>query len=88
MEKVVHRQLNKHLHDNNLLEVFQSGFWNDQSTETALFKVSDDLLVASGSGLLSVLLLLDFGAVFHTVDHSILLKKLEYAIGIKQQAFN
>lgn len=88
LEKVVARQLVDFLNDSNLFEVFQSGFRVGHSTETALLKVSNDLLCASDQGLLSVLVLLDLSAAFDTVDHSILLRRLEYAIGIKDRALD
>ena len=42
-----------------LLEPFQSGFQAQHSCETALVRVTNDLLLAADSGFISVLLLLD-----------------------------
>ncbi len=77
LEKVVAKQLCRHLQENSLYEIFQSGFRAHHCTETALVKVTNDLLIAADSGLLSILVLLDLSAAFDTIDHNILLQRLE-----------
>ena len=86
LEKIVAEELCSHLQNNNLFETFQSGFRKYHSTETALVRVTNDLLLAADNGLLSVLLLLDLSAAFDTIDHSILLRRLEGLVCIKGTA--
>ena len=66
----------------------QSGFCTLHSTETALLKVTNDLLQAADIGDGSVLFLLDLSSAFDTVDHLILIEILEHWVGIKDAALD
>ncbi|XP_059929989.1 cilia- and flagella-associated protein 36 isoform X1 [Gadus macrocephalus] len=81
LERVVATQLQSHLDTNNLHKPFQSGFHPKHSTETALVKITNDLLRAADSGLLTILILLDLSAAFDTISHPLLLDRLT-GIGI------
>ncbi len=82
IEKIVFNQLNKYLTSNGYLDNFQSGFRVHHSTETALIKIINDIRFNSDSGKISVLVLLDLSAAFDTVDHNILLERLENWVGL------
>ena len=87
LEKVVLRQLQEHLSGNNLLEVHQSAYKSNHSVETAVLSVLDGLLVKADERLVSLMALLDLSAAFDTLDHSILLKRLEVTFGIRGTVF-
>ncbi len=82
IEKVVFNQLNNYLNSNGYLDNFQSGFRVHHSTETALIKIINDIRLNSDSGKISVLVLQDISASFDTVDHNILLERLENWVGL------
>uniref|UniRef100_A0A8C8DBN6 Reverse transcriptase domain-containing protein n=1 Tax=Oryzias sinensis TaxID=183150 RepID=A0A8C8DBN6_9TELE len=83
LEKTVSAQLHTHLSSNNLYELFQSAFRPLHSTETALLKITNDLLLSADCGLLSILLLLDLSSAFDTISLSILRNRLS-SIGISR----
>lgn len=88
LEKIVLNQLNTHLSSNNLLNPFQSAYRQHHSTETALLHILNDLLLATDSGKVSLLTLLDLSAAFDTIDHSILLSRLQHSFGISSTALS
>ncbi len=62
--------------------IFCSGFRMGYSTETAFFKVLSDLLLAAGSCLSSISILLDLIAAFVTIHNLILIGCLKKWVGI------
>ena len=68
LEKVVLIQLKNHLSGNNLLEIFQSAYRQNHSTETAVLSVLDGLLCSADERLVSLVALLDLSAAFDTAE--------------------
>ena len=81
-ECVVASQIQCHMITNNLFPQLQSVYRYHQSPETALFKVTNDLLMNVDKGNVSLLLLLDVSAAFDTDDHGILLQSLQIILGV------
>lgn len=88
LEKVVLEQLLSHLDANNLCNPLQSAYRAKHSTETVLLRVVNDILSAMDDDKLSVLLLLDNSAAFDTIDHSVLISRLETVFGIRSVALD
>ena len=87
-EIIVLSQLNDHLISNKLFSPLQSAYKPHHSTETALLKVVNDLLTAPDNGKICILTLLDLSAAFDTIDHNILLHRLEHTFGISDSALS
>jgi len=86
LERVVARQLLDYLTSANLLPSLQSGFRPGHSTETATLHVLSELLMAVDRGDFAALALLDLSAAFDTVDHEILLQRLQSSFSIDGSA--
>ena len=83
LERLVARQLLEYLTTEKLLPDKQSAYRAFHSTETAIVKVMADILRSLDNGDIALLTLLDLSAAFDTVDHAILLKRLEISFGLK-----
>ena len=66
------------------MEPNQSAYYQHFSTETSLLKVQADILKAMDKQEITCLILLDLSAVFDTIDHEILLRRLEKRFSIKE----
>ena len=81
IERVFALRLHDHMKINNMYEEFQSSYRKFHSTETALTSVHDDILRHIDEKQ-CVILLLDLSAAFDTIDHNILLSRLQSHLGV------
>ena len=81
-EKVVASRIKSHLLSNSLSSSFQSAYRMFHSTETTLLGMHNDLTLAMDRGEVTFLILLDLSAAFDTVDHSIILHRLQHWFGL------
>ena len=86
IEKVVASRLIAHLEANGLQDLFQSAYKRFHSTETALLNVTDDLLNGLDMKKLAMLVMQDLSSAFDTVDHDILIRRMECRLGIQGKA--
>lgn len=77
IEKALLNQLIPHFNNNKCISDFQSAYRQHHSTETALCRIYNDLLLNIQNSKASLLILLDLSAAFDTIDHNLLLKDLE-----------
>jgi len=79
LERVAQVLLQAFIDSNTLKPVTQSAYRQYHSTETAVTKLYNDMLLATNSGQLTALFLLDLMAAFDIVDHiyDLLLLRLE-----------
>lgn len=72
LEKILHSQITQFVQAERILPDIQSGFRPGYGCETALLKITDDVLEATDRGDLTLLTLLDFSKAFDTVNHDLM----------------
>ena len=76
----------EHLTANNSHSELQSAYKQQHSTETALLKVKNDILMSMDEQHVTLLVLLDLSAAFDTIHHDKLIGRLESDLGITDNA--
>ena len=78
--KLLERHICDHLCDflrsNGILHKLQSGFTKSFSTETALIRLIDELLLSLDKDNVTGLVMIDYKKVFDLIDHTLVLQKL------------
>ena len=82
LEKVVSLQLLKHISDHDLLPVFQSAYRKHFSCETAVIKISSDMLQSFDEGKIGLMAFLDLSSAFDCVNHLTLSSRLQKSYGL------
>ena len=63
--------------------MFQPDYRKHHGTETAILRVCNEFLKGADDRKVNLLILLDLSAAFDTIDHNILIKRLECSFGVK-----
>ena len=81
-EKTVFDQVHTHMMTRSLYPEFQSAYRKNRSTETALVRVMNDILMKMNTQEVTLLVMLNLNAAFDTANHNILLTRLNEELGI------
>lgn len=86
LEKFMYSQLNRFIEENALHAEFQSAYRQQHSCETALINIVDDIQSMLHNKCIVALVCLDLSAAFDTIDHQLLLLRLEEQFSIRGPA--
>ena len=78
IEKIIYTQLSLYFESNKLFSDSQYGFRPNHSTEQATLELTDRIISAMDNNDVPIGVFLDLSKAFDTIDHDILLTKLEH----------
>jgi len=83
IEKVLAMRIEEH---NDLNDSYESDYRRGHSTETALLKVHCDIAEALDEQSMVKFIMFDSPPAFYVIDRPIILKRLQFSFGIKENA--
>ena len=88
VERAAVSQIQKYVSEYHLQAKTQSAYRPSHSCETALLRVSSDILMSLDKGQEVILILLDYSSAFDTISHDTILQRLPQWFGIRGRALD
>ena len=88
LERLALSRLFPHISKSPSFSPLQSAYRKFHSTETALLKLTNDIMESIDSGKITILTALDMSAAFDTLDHITLLHRLQHTFGLSGYAIS
>jgi len=82
-EKLLYSRLYSHIEQHNMLSEHQFGFRSGLSTSLAIYDIHENFLQNTEKGLTTCAVFCDLSKAFDTLDHEMLLWKLEHFYGLR-----
>ena len=88
LERLILNRLQPHLANSPCFNRYQSAYRTGHSTETALLRITDNVLRAIDNKRATILVELDLSAAFDMIDHQLLIRRLELSYGVSGTALD
>ena len=88
LERLALSRIFPHISKSPSFSPLQSAYRKFHSTETALLKLTNDIMESIDSGKITILTALDMSAAFDTLDHITLLHRLQHTFGLSGYALS
>ena len=88
LERLVLNRVIPHVLSSSSFDAVQSAYRRHHSTETALFKITNDIYSGFDAHQSTILVALDQSAAFDCIDPKIMINGLQHTFGVTDQALN